>query len=255
MLALAGVHPDNCQFLSDLPVFADEHWIDRLLRFADRMPRAFRDLGYKTVANEGSAAPQFRLRETDRADRAAWLGDRGLTDGPLVLLQPANKRTMRWNGVRGPGDDKWWPVDRWASLARSVRARLPESHVLLCGAPIEADYLHRMRKAAADPRVHVVADVLPLRRLMAVLEIAHSMVSVDTGPAHLAAALGCPLVVLFGKVAPEHWTPRSGSGSAVRALGGPAHGARVDALGVDEVVAAWAALPSRVAQSDAPRVR
>ena len=251
MLFLAGIHPDNCQFLSDMRMTVDEHWIDRLLRFGDGVPRAFRDFGYNNVANGGSTAPRLQLGETDRADRDAWLCDRELADGPLVLLQPANKRTMRWSGVRGPEDDKWWPVERWTLLARSIRARLPESHVLLCGTPVEADYLHTIRKAAANARVHVMAEALPLRRLMALLEIAHSMVSVDTGPAHLAAALGCPVVVLFGKVSSTHWKPRSVSSNTVCAMGGPSRGGRIDALSAEEVVAAWAALPRRIV--DQPR--
>ncbi|MEW5297215.1 MAG: hypothetical protein WDW36_000439 [Sanguina aurantia] len=50
-----------------------------------------------------------------------------------------------------------------------------------------------------DRRCAAATAVLPLGRLKALLEIAHSMISVDTGPAHLAAAMGCPLVVLFGE--------------------------------------------------------
>ena len=38
---------------------------------------------------------------------------------------------------------------------------------------------------------------LPLPRLLALQERAHSMISVNTGPAHSAAAMGCPLVVMF----------------------------------------------------------
>jgi ADP-heptose:LPS heptosyltransferase len=245
MLALARVSEQHCLFLSDMPTAADEHWIDRLLRFGEGLPTAFRDSAYGDFGNALATVPRLQLDATDRVDRAAWLRERGLSDRMLVLLQPANKRTMRWNGVRGARDDKWWPTERWVSLARSIRASAADSDVLLCGAPTEAAYLHDIRRACADARIHVVADGLPLRRLMALLEIAHSMVSVDTGPAHLAAALGCPLVVLFGQVAPAQWRPRGGPGHAVHALGGPTSGGRVDVLGVDEVFGAWAALPPR----------
>ena len=57
--------------------------------------------------------------------------------------------------------------------------------------------------------VHNVADDLPLRRLIALLSMAHSCISVDTGPAHVAAALDCPLVVLFGKASPARFRPVS----------------------------------------------
>jgi heptosyltransferase-2/heptosyltransferase-3 len=244
MLKLAGISQRNCIFLSETRVRADEHWIDRLLRFADRIPDALHGAGYPST-NISSAAPTLQLRDEDHIDCSAWLHARGWHAAPLVLLQPANKRSMRWNGTRGGEDDKWWPVESWASLVRAIRAAVPDSHVLLCGAPREAALLRSICRAAADARVHVVANDLPLRRLMALQAIAHSMISVDTGPAHLAAALGCPLVVLFGKASPSHWLPRSACGSGVLAIGGLAREERVDAIGVDEVVAMWRRLPSR----------
>jgi heptosyltransferase-2/heptosyltransferase-3 len=39
--------------------------------------------------------------------------------------------------------------------------------------------------------------------------MAHSCISVDTGPAHAAAALDCPLVVLFGRANPNRFRPVS----------------------------------------------
>ena len=244
MLTLAGISPRNCIFLNEMPMRADEHWIDRLLRFADRIPDALHGAGYPS-ADTSSTAPTLQLRDEDHIDCSAWLHARGWHAAPLVLLQPANKRSMRWNGVRGGEDDKWWPIEHWASLARAIRAAVPDSRVLLCGAPREVALLRSIGHVSADARVHVVADDLPLRRLMALQAIAHSMISVDTGPAHLAAALGCPLVVLFGKASPSHWLPRSACGSAVLSLGGLARGERVDAIGVDEVVATWRRLPCR----------
>lgn len=246
LLGLAGVAPDHCVFLADEDMSPDAHWVDHLLRFADCTPPAFRGVGPASGADAAPAAPFLHLDQADRVDCAAWLRGRGLDATPLVLLQPANKRTLRWNGVRpADDDDKSWPVPRWAELARAIRAAQPDSRVLLCGAPAEANYLHRIRVTAGDDAVIVVADELPLRRFMALAEIAEGMVSVDTGPAHVAAALGCPLVVLFGKVSPRQWKPRSRSGSAVIDLGGPEHGGRVDALGVEEVMAAWQHLPKR----------
>ena len=198
MLTLARIRQRNCIFLGEMAMREDEHWVDRLLRFADRIPDAFHGVGYPPSATS-SAAPKLQLRDEDFIDCSAWLHARGWHVAPLVLLQPANKRSVRWNGVRGDEDDKWWPIAHWASLARAIRAAVPESRVLL----------------------HAIA---------------HSMISVDTGPAHLAAAMGCPLVVLFANSSPSHWLPRSSCGSVVLSLGGRA---RVDTIGVDEVLAMW----------------
>lgn len=246
MLSLAAIPPENCVFITDIIGVPDEHWVDRLVRFGTCTPEAFRGAAYEIPTDIASAAPILQLQEADRADCVAWLRARGLADAPLVLLQPANKRTVRWYGVRGAEDDKFWPHERWAALVRAIRESNPQARVLLCGAPNEAAYLHAIRSSAADDGVIVVADELPLRRLMSLLERAHSMVSVDTGPAHIAAAVGCPLVVLFGKVSPQHWKPRSASGSPVLAIGGPLRGGRIDALDVDEIVAAWRSLSERI---------
>ncbi len=71
------------------------------------------------------------------------------------------------------------------------------------------------------------------------------MISVDTGPAHAAAALGVPLVVLYGAESPAYWLPRGPAGTAVVGLGGPPHSTRVDQLSVEAVFEAWRSLPPR----------
>lgn len=245
LLALAGVPAGQCSFIEDLPIEAGEHWVDWLLRFADTVPAAF----CATAAPAPSppiAAPRLQLTAAEHDDCAAWLCAQGWAGRPLVLLQPANKRTMRWNGVRPADDDeKSWPAERWIALARAIGDRLPQAQILLCGAPAEAGYLDTMLAALGPPSPRISAAVLPLGRLKALLAIAHSMVSVDTGPAHLAAAMGCPLVVLFGGRSPLLWAPRSADGSAVSILGGLPATRRVDEIGVAPVIHAWQALPPR----------
>ncbi|MER3546856.1 MAG: hypothetical protein C4338_04305, partial [Rhodanobacteraceae bacterium] len=92
---------------------------------------------------------------------------------------------------------------------------------------------------------------LPLRRLLALCERASAMISVDTGPAHAAAAMDCPLIVLYGAAQPAQWLPRSPGSSPVIALGGPPQRTRVAQIEVDEVLAAWAKLPLRSCPQEA----
>ncbi|WP_266180522.1 glycosyltransferase family 9 protein [Dyella humicola] len=244
MLSLAGVPADHCVFIEDLPLRPDEHWVDWLLRFADETPSAF-----DAVPRAGPGLPHAPRLEPTKAEQngaRVWLAERGLQGRPLLLLQPANKRTMRWNGLRqADDDDKSWPVERWAGLARAMLQEMPQASVLLCGSAAEAGYLASIGGAAKHPQVIVPKEGVPLGYLRALLHTAHSMVSVDTGPAHLAAAVGCPLVVLFGNRWPSLWTPRSGVGSAVRVLGGLPQIARVDRIGLDQVMQSWRQLPPR----------
>lgn len=247
MLALAGVPAGHCTFIEDIPLREGEHWVDWLLRFGDTTPAAFAAAPGATLP-AAPAAPQLRTSAAERDDRDAWLRAQGLGGRPLVLLQPANKRTMRWNGVRAAeDDDKSWPAERWGELARSIKRRLPQAQLLLCGSPAEAGYLDALMPVVGAASPGVAAATLPLGRLKALLEIAHSMVSVDTGPGHLAAAMGCPLVVLMGSREPQRWTPRSGAGSDVIVLGGLPAVRRVDELAATQVVEAWKTLRWRTA--------
>ena len=250
MLSLAGVPASHCTFIEDIPMRPGEHWVDWLLRFSDTTPAAF---AAAAAAHERAPnAPQLQATAAEQADGAAWLRARGMHDRPLVLLQPGNMRTMRWNGVRrAADDDKSWPAERWAALARAIGYRLPRAQILLCGSPAEAGYLESLLGVIDRASLRIDAAALPLGRLKALLAMAHSMVSVDTGPAHLAAAMGCPLVVLMGGREPHLWTPRSGSGSAVQLLGGLPAVRRVDEIGTAEAVAAWRELPMRPARAHA----
>ncbi|GAB2591158.1 lipopolysaccharide heptosyltransferase family protein [Dyella jejuensis] len=245
LLRLAGIPGSHCVFLNDIPLSSNGHWIEHLLQLADSTPAGFRER-FGDVSCVTGSVPEFAVSPRDRAACDRWLVERGLSVHPLVLLQPANKRTVRWNGVRKPSDDdKSWPVDHWAQVIAAILEQLPQARILLCGSPAESRYLEGMRATMAQPHVEVAARDLPLPRLRALLAVAHSMVSVDTGPAHLAAAMGCPLVVMFGSVSPAHWRPRSSMPQAVQVLGGPPGRHRVDAIAPEEVIEAWRSLPVR----------
>ena len=97
--------------------------------------------------------------------------------------------------------------------------------------------LEEIRAAARLQNVAVVGT--DLRQLFALCEAAHSMISVDTGPAHAAAALSVPLVVLYGAESPRYWLPRSPYGSPVVSVGGPPVSHRADQVSVEQVFAAW----------------
>jgi ADP-heptose:LPS heptosyltransferase len=68
------------------------------------------------------------------------------------------------------------------------------------------------------------------------------MISVDTGPAHAAAALGLPSVVMYGAEEQRFWLPRSPFGTPVMGVGGPPESIRADQISVDTVFDAWCRL-------------
>ena len=95
----------------------------------------------------------------------------------------------------------------------------------------------RIARAAAEPRVAVAA--CGLRRLFALCCLADSMISIDTGPAHAAAALCLPLVVLYGVQSARVWLPRSGGQSPVLPLESP----HVSQISAAQVIERWRSLP------------
>jgi ADP-heptose:LPS heptosyltransferase len=221
---------------------APTHWIDRLVSFGRLTPAAFNAADYPwPAAPPPRCAPLLTVSAAARAECAAWLERQGWGERTLILVQPGNRRTMRGRRLRiSAADDKAWPLERWAALLHRIHARLPQAVIVLCGAPRESLLLEWIAAAAQLPAV--AAAELPLPRLLALCARAHSMISVDTGPAHAAAALGLPLVVLFGAHCQQQWLPRSPTGSPVSGVGGPPQSNRLDQISVEAVFAAWCAL-------------
>jgi len=225
---------------------APAHWVDRLVSFGRLTPPAFNTTDYPWPAPPPVGAPHLEVSVAARIECAAWLEARGWGARPLVLVQPGNRRTMRGRKLRlSSADDKAWPPERWAALLHQIHARMPQAVIMLCGAPRESLLLSWIAAAAQLPAVAAVE--LPLPRLLALCARAHSMISVDTGPAHAAAALSLPLLVLFGAHAQAEWLPRGPSGSAVVGLGGPPHSTRLDQIAAETVFTAWCSLPGREA--------
>jgi heptosyltransferase-1 len=111
-------------------------------------------------------------------------------------------------------DDKLWPEERWRALGQWLEAR-----GLHCLLPWGTDEERRRcaRIATAIPRA-VVPQRLPLAQLALLARDANCVIGVDTGLAHLAAALGVPVVGLYCGSDPS-LTGLHGNGR-VRNLGG-----------------------------------
>jgi heptosyltransferase III len=152
-----------------------------------------------------SVLPSARLHasEAARASARSWLGDRGIRPGEAVVLQP------------GAGSaSKVWPG--FAALARRIRdAGLPL--VALAG-PADGPVVEALLDAGALTEDRLVRD-WPLVQIAGLLSLAGVMVGNDSGPTHLAAAVGCPTVAVFGPTDPLVWAP---VGPRVRTPSGPA---------------------------------
>ncbi|MBP6899458.1 MAG: glycosyltransferase family 9 protein [Burkholderiaceae bacterium] len=199
--------------------------------------------------------PRLAVPEAWLAEARPWMAEMGLGQGadarPFVLFQPGHKKTHKRGRVATAGHDKHWPAERWAEVIRGVLADLPGGVALVCGSAREAGLAQEVVDAVGPPPagtrvINIAQRNTTLPRLVALAAQARAMVSVDTGPAHVAAALDCPLVVLYGGFGWRRWRARPATSMAIP-LGpeAPTDGAKVMDLSPDQVLAAWRRLPLR----------
>lgn len=127
----------------------------------------------------------------------------GLLEGlprPLVLLHP---------GTSSFAVFKRWPIERFAALARRLAAR--GVGVAVSIGPGEYELAAPVLAAAPDARL-VDGKQLGLRGLAGVLQQVDVAVAADTGPLHIAAAVGARCVALFGPKDPARYGPREYGG-------------------------------------------
>lgn len=153
--------------------------------------------------------PRILLSPADRTFAATCWRQRDL-HSPTVVVHP---------GSGGAG--KCWPLENFLELID----RLPQRGInvlVLCG-PVEADQQRipdRMR-ALQPPG---------LLELAGLLERADLFIGNDSGPGHIAAAVGTPTLALFGPTDPHVWKPRGRRVCVLRAPAG-----QLAALAVDSV--------------------
>jgi lipopolysaccharide heptosyltransferase I len=111
--------------------------------------------------------------------------------------------------------DKCWPLERFAALADRVSTQFHLS-IIATGAASEKDAIEELRNKANVPIANL-AGVTSLSELVALLKAARLVVSNDTGPGHIAAALGVPVVLLFGPTNPARVHPYNRPECAVAA--------------------------------------
>lgn len=152
-----------------------------------------------------SWVPRLALGEEPRRRGAERLarGHVPVGEGRIVGLYPGAEH----------GPAKRWPWQRFAALATELRRRVPGARAVILAGPKEVWMAVRVHEESG--KIHpVIGPDLDLAGLAAVLAHLDLLVTNDTGPMHLAAALGVPCVALFGPTDPRRTAP-AGSGHRV----------------------------------------
>lgn len=187
-----GFNHAGCGFLLDrrIPYLATGHVVDHLLS-------AVETVGARPVA----AVPRIYLGDDERDAASALLGEVGIRDTPFAVLSPgANWRFRRW------------PAERYAFLAAALRSRFGLPSVVT-GSRADAALAGRIAEESRGA-ARSLAGVASLREFAGLASLARVFVGNDSGPLHIAAAVGTPVVALFGPNTPERFAPR-GSPSRV----------------------------------------
>jgi lipopolysaccharide heptosyltransferase I len=100
---------------------------------------------------------------------------------------------------------KCWPLERFAALAQKMSPAFNLS-VVATGTASEQGLIDGLKALAAVPIVNL-AGKTSLSELTALLKSARMVVTNDTGPGHIAAALGVPVVLIFGPTNPARVEP------------------------------------------------
>ncbi|MGB2864690.1 MAG: glycosyltransferase family 9 protein [Sedimentisphaerales bacterium] len=101
--------------------------------------------------------------------------------------------------------DKCWPRERFAALADMIAERFGMS-IVTTGTSSEKSIGDEVGKLAKTAVVNLAGQT-NIRELVALFRPANLAISNDTGPGHIAAALGVPLVILFGRTNPARVAP------------------------------------------------
>jgi heptosyltransferase-2/heptosyltransferase-3 len=246
LLTRAGI-PDGyvCDSMH-YPFVPGENFADRYLRLGALSPPDFAGL-LPPAPEHAPRSAHLVVPAQARSELDVWLAARGIAE-PFMVFHPGSRQVARRRLRRRSGALKHWPEGRWAQVVRAVREHRPHQAIVFSGTRAERSLNDEIMREARVANVHNAAGELPVTRLLALFERATSLISVDTGPAHAAAALGCPTVALFGHVDPWIYRPGGATTPAVTVTG--TLDGEPNILGIEPgaVITAWrglAAAPRR----------
>jgi ADP-heptose:LPS heptosyltransferase len=155
----------------------------------------------------GGPYPRLDVPQAEVAAAAARLAPLGAR---VLALQAGSSLTSTW--FRKRPNLKGLTASQWATLVARILADGEADAAVLIGTAPEGREARAIIAALPEgfaARVHDWTGQVPLRRLPGLFRACHALLSVDTGPAHIAAAVGAPLLSVFGPTNPAKWLPRS----------------------------------------------
>jgi heptosyltransferase I len=168
---------------SPIPVNYEQHAVDRYLEVA-------RNIGCSVTSTKG-AIPFF---ESDRKRVKEYLYINGSEKTPLVAINPM----ARWK-------TKLWEPERFASLADRLVEKLA-CKIVFTGGSQDVPVIENISEMMKNKPINL-AGKTSLKELACLYKMCDALVTTDTGPMHIAAAMGCRVIALFGPTDPLRTGP------------------------------------------------
>ena len=177
--------------------------------------------------------PALHPRPSEMEWAEAFLGD--VASRPVVALHPGTQPVYQWL------------PERFAAAGDALAGEL-DARIVVTGGPGDVATAESIATAMQHKPL-IAAGATSLGQMAAVLKMADLLLSVDTSAGHIAAAVGTPVVVLFGPGDPRIWAPKGERVAVVQAQGVDCLGCKrtrcrrkdhacMDRIGVDAVLAA-----------------
>jgi heptosyltransferase-1 len=193
-IGFTGGKEGSVLFLTDrpYPFDCDRHALDRYLQAAEY-------LGCTINSWKGSIPVQAQ----DKSRIDPLLADRFSPDDTLIAVNPM----ARWA-------TKLWDMQSFSRLAQRLMEEL-SCRVLFTGGSSDRPVIQRIVKSLNPPPPNL-AGVTTLRELAYLYTRCRLVITTDTGPMHIAAAMGVPVVALFGPTAPWRTGPHGKGHHVIR---------------------------------------
>jgi 3-deoxy-D-manno-octulosonic-acid transferase/heptosyltransferase-1 len=195
--ASAGIADEGSYFFTReryKPLSIERHALERYL-----------DLVSQMGVQVEQAALHFPVPVDSLKGAEALLRQEGFRSRPLVVLHPVAK----W-------ETKQWPADRFARLISALGQK--KATVVITGSPQDEGPVEEILHRTGGDSVKIInlTGKTNLMELAGVFSLSDLVLSPDTGPMHLAAAVKAPLIALFGPTAPWRTGPYGNDPKIIR---------------------------------------
>ncbi len=195
--ASAGIAEEGSYFFTHeryKPLSIERHALERYL-----------DLVSQMGVQIGPTSLHFPVPPDSLKQAEALLRQKGFGSRPLVVLHPVAK----W-------ETKQWPAENFARLISALAQE--KATVVITGSPQDEGPVREILHQAGGESVKVLNLVgkTNLMELAGIFSLSDLVLSPDTGPMHLAAAVKAPLIALFGPTAPWRTGPYGNNPRIIR---------------------------------------